>query len=71
VKVRLLAWAQARYTPPPSIHTLRRWARNNEIYPPAERVGRDLYVEADAIRLIENCAPKPSLVERLGLKPPG
>jgi hypothetical protein len=61
MKVRLEAWAAARYDPPPSLWVLRRWVRDGEIYPPAELVGRTYYVEHNARRTTE----ARSLVERL------
>jgi hypothetical protein len=51
-KVTLEAWAAPRYCPPPSIKTLRRWARECRIFPAPEKVGRTYYVEPDA-RYIE------------------
>jgi hypothetical protein len=47
-KIPLEEWAQARYEPPPSIHTLRKWARECRIFPLPEKVGRAYYVEQDA-----------------------
>lgn len=60
--IPLEAWADARYSPPPSAWTLRRWARDGEIHPMPEKVGRTYYVREDARRL--TAAPL-SLVERL------
>lgn len=47
-KITLEAWAAERYTPPPSIHTLRRWARECRIFPLPEKIGRTYYVDPDA-----------------------
>lgn len=55
-KVTLEAWAAPRYDPPPSIKTLRRWARECRIYPAPEKVGRTYYVEKDA-RYIDPMKP--------------
>ena len=60
--IPLRAWASARYDPAPSDWTLRRWARDGEIYPAPERVGRSWYVRADARRLTGATV---SLVDRL------
>jgi predicted site-specific integrase-resolvase len=47
-KITLEAWAQPQFSPPPSLHTLRRWARDCWIYPVPEKVGRTYYVERHA-----------------------
>lgn len=47
-KITLQAWAEPRYSPPPSIKTLRRWARECRIFPAPELVGRTYYVDPDA-----------------------
>jgi hypothetical protein len=47
-KITLEAWAVARYNPPPSIRTLRLWARELRIYPTPQKVGRTYYVDPDA-----------------------
>lgn len=60
--IPLEAWAAARYSPPPSAWTLRRWARDGEIHPMPEKVGRTYYVREDARRIT---APVTSLVDRL------
>lgn len=57
-KITLTAWAAARYDPPPSIKTLRRWARECRIFPAPELVGRTYYVDADARHIDPN---KPQL----------
>jgi hypothetical protein len=49
-KVPLLEWAAARYNPVPPLSTLRRWARENKIYPKAELVGKTYYVLENAER---------------------
>jgi hypothetical protein len=60
--ITLEAWAAARYDPPPSIWVLRRWARDGELFPAPEKVGRTYYVREDARRIT---APAMSLVDRL------
>lgn len=47
-KVTLEQWAAAKYNPPPSLYTLRKWARDCWIYPLPEKVGRTYYVDPDA-----------------------
>jgi hypothetical protein len=65
------AWAARRYDPPPSLWLLRKWARNHEFSPPAERVGKEWYVREDARRVSTPAhddaaaAAGMSLVERL------
>jgi predicted site-specific integrase-resolvase len=56
-------WAARLYDPPPSAWQLRRWARDGEITPAPEKVGREWYVREDARRIT---APAVSLVARLG-----
>jgi hypothetical protein len=60
-KIPLHEWAAKHYDPPPTPWVLRRWARDGEISPMPERVGREWYVAADARRL----TGARSLVERL------
>jgi predicted site-specific integrase-resolvase len=62
MKIKLTAWAAKHYDPAPPIYTLRRWAREGEIVPQAELVGKEYYVDENARRL---SVPAPSLVERL------
>lgn len=47
-KIPLTEWARARYSPPPSIHTLRKWARDCRIFPIPEKTGRTYYCDEDA-----------------------
>lgn len=67
-------WAAARYTKPPSAWVLRKWCRQGEFWPPAERVGREWCVREDARRLsvahVDDVAAAAglSLVERLQRK---
>lgn len=71
MKITLKAWAAARYDPPPSLWTLRRWAREHELHPAPELVGKTYYIDENARRLSAppdvrpSAAPKPTLVERL------
>jgi hypothetical protein len=70
-KIPVAAWAAARYEPPPSAWLLRKWCRNGELWPPAEKVGKEWYVREDARRLSvahsddAAAAAGLSLVERL------
>ena len=64
-RIPLCDWAATLYSPPPSLWVLRQWARQGEIYPPPERVGRSYYVREDARRQTE---ARPSLVSRLQLE---
>lgn len=61
-KITLEAWAAKHYDPPPSAWTLRRWARDGELYPAPEKVGKTYYVRETARRVT---APEGSLVDRL------
>ncbi|WP_232056998.1 excisionase [Enterobacter asburiae] len=47
-------WAEERYEDPPQIGTLRRWARNGNIYPPPEKEGTQYKVRPDAIYIRPN-----------------
>jgi predicted site-specific integrase-resolvase len=62
VKILLREWAARRYDPVPSNFTLRRWAREGEIVPAPELVGKHYYVDEKAVRI--NSAP-PTLLERI------
>jgi hypothetical protein len=69
-------WAEAVYGEHrPNLDTLRRWARECRIYPPAEKHGRTYFVSAEA-RYLDPGKPMPatlrpdkarplSLVERI------
>lgn len=73
-KIRVSTWAAAHYEPPPSAWLLRKWCRNGELWPPAEKVGKEWYVREDARRLSVAHADEAaaatglSLVERLQLR---
>lgn len=69
-KIKLTDWAARHYDPPPSLWVLRRWARDGEISPAPERVGREWYVAENATRgAAAEAPPQPerrlTLVERL------
>lgn len=52
--VTLEIWAE-RLNPPPTINTLRAWARSGKFSPPAQKIGRTYYVDEDA----EYCDAEP------------
>lgn len=51
MKIPLTEWAARRYNPPPPLFTLRRWARDGEIQPAPEKVGKAYYVAEQAERV--------------------
>ena len=63
MKIKLTAWAARHYDPAPSLWVLQKWAREGEISPAPEKVGRDYYVDENARRLVGG--GRLSLVERL------
>jgi len=64
-KVTLAEWAAARYkTTPPSLFTLRRWAREGQFWPPASRDGKSYYVNENAERM-GSVATGPNLLDRI------
>lgn len=67
MKITLTEWAARRYSPPPSAWVLRRWARDGELHPVPELVGKAYYIDENARRLTGAAvdAPRLSLVEQL------
>lgn len=67
MKITLTEWAKRRYNPPPSPWVLRRWARDGELHPAPELVGKAYYVDENAKRITAqtDSAPRLTLVERL------
>lgn len=53
-KITLEAWAALHYDPPPSLRTLREWARDGRIQPAPQKVGRTYYVRPDAMHIDDN-----------------
>lgn len=51
MKIPVTKWAAARYSPVPPVFTLRRWCRDGELGPTAEKVGKEWYVDEKAERL--------------------
>lgn len=47
-RITLPAWAAKNWEPPPSQRTLERWARNGNIAPAPQKIGRSYYVLPDA-----------------------
>jgi hypothetical protein len=47
-KITLDEWAKRKYSPPPNVDTLRRWARDMKIFPFPQKVGRTYYVDPNA-----------------------
>lgn len=64
MKIPLSVWAARNYDPPPSAWVLRRWARDGELHPVPELVGKTYYVDETARRLT-GASGRPTLVERL------
>lgn len=71
MKITLAEWAARRYDPPPSAWVLRRWARDGELHPAPELVGKTYYIDETAKRLTAppEAAPRLSLVEQLQASP--
>lgn len=65
MKIKMRAWAAKHYDPPPSDWTLRRWAREGEIHPAPEKVGKDWYVDENAKRITDYVPPGGALADRL------
>ena len=64
MKILLTAWASRNYSPPPSLFTLRRWARDGEIWPAPEKAGKSWMVDETAVRIAHNAAPM-DLLQRI------
>jgi hypothetical protein len=63
MKVRLDAWLNREFDPPPAITTARTWIRDGKIYPPPVKVGRAYYVEENAT--FQDRSVRPSLAQRV------
>lgn len=61
--VLLTEWGEARFSPPPSLWTLRQMARRGKIQPRPVKIGKAYYVHPDAQPVDPNRAP--TIVERL------
>jgi predicted site-specific integrase-resolvase len=64
MKLSLELWAKKHFDPPPSIRTLRAWAREGKIYPAPTKFGRTYYVEESAMHISE-ATRRPRLVDRI------
>lgn len=47
--LNLQEWARATYSRPPSLSTLRRWAREGRIYPCPELHGKEYKLHPDSV----------------------
>lgn len=63
-KITLEEWAKLRYSVPISKWTLMKWRRENQIFPPPERVWPNWVVEPTAKRIVEGMGYIP-LTERI------
>lgn len=61
--ILLTEWGEARFSPPPSLWTLRAMARAGKISPRPVKIGKAYYVHPDAQPVDPNRAP--TIVERL------
>lgn len=68
-KLTLAEWAADHFRTPPSINTLRKWAREGRIAPPPIKHGRSYYVEPNSYyREVEKLGRRTSggsLIERI------
>lgn len=64
-KIPVATWAQAHYDPPPSDYVLRKWCRDGEFWPPAEKVGKEWRVFENARRI--SVAPVDDVAAAAGL----
>jgi hypothetical protein len=60
----LQQWAAKKFSKPPHVNTLRRWAKDGMIVPQPILFGREYHVKPDA-RYIAEPAPGSRLVDRL------
>ena len=63
MKLLLTDWAAKHYSPPPPLFTLRRWARDGEIWPAPEKAGKHWYVDEAATRIAHTAGP--TLLQRI------
>lgn len=47
--MNLIEWANKTYSKPPSLSTLRRWAREGRIYPAPELHGKEYKLHPDSV----------------------
>lgn len=65
MKIPVTEWAKRRYDPTPPIFTLRRWCRDGELGPTAEKVGKVWFVDEKAERLSVLVPAGQDLVSRI------
>ncbi len=46
--ITLKQWAELNFDPPPSLNTVRRWARDGLLSPTPTKHGRAYYIQPDA-----------------------
>jgi len=60
--LNLQEWASVTYSQPPSLSTLRRWAREGRIYPCPELHGKEYRLRPDSVYVNpRKCVKYPSL----------
>lgn len=68
-KLTLAEWAADHFKTPPSLNTLRKWAREGRITPKPLKHGRNYYVEANSHYLesekLVRRTPGGTLIERV------
>lgn len=57
MKITLDTWAARHFDPPPTLPTLRAWARSGHIQPAPVKVGRTWYVDEHAQYSTHQAAP--------------
>lgn len=62
MKITLDTWAARHFDPPPTLPTLRTWARSGHIQPAPVKVGRTWYVDSDATYTPAPAAPAGNVV---------
>lgn len=62
MKITLDTWAARHFDPPPTLPTLRTWARSGHIQPAPIKVGRTWYVDSDATYTPAPAAPADEVV---------
>lgn len=62
--ITLQEWAARKFSQPPHVNTLRRWANDGMIVPKPVKIGREFHVKPHA-RYIAEPAPGSSLADRV------
>jgi hypothetical protein len=63
MKIRLDAWLEREFDPPPHIVTARNWIQQGKIWPAPVKVGRAYYVEENAT--FQDANLRPTLAQRI------